>query len=77
MSNEIEEPGEGNSPAAWTAVSIMLVAVIAGVVFFWLDIPVLVVASVVLLVVGLIVGWAMSKAGYGVRGPKFTPKAHN
>jgi len=39
--------------------------------------PVLVAASVGLLIVGLIVGWAMAKAGYGVRGPKFTPKAHN
>lgn len=77
MSNEIEEPGEGNSPAAWTAVAIMLVAVIAGVVFFWLDMPLFVAASVGLLVLGLIVGWAMSKAGYGVNGPKYTPKAHN
>ena len=77
MSNEIEEPGEGNSPAAWTAVAIMLIAVIAGVVFFWLDMPLFVAASVGLLVLGLIVGWAMSKAGYGVNGPKYTPKAHN
>jgi hypothetical protein len=57
MSNEVEEPGEGNSPAAWTAVGIMLVAVTAGVVFFWLDMPVLVAASVGLLIVGLIVGF--------------------
>jgi hypothetical protein len=77
MSNEVEEPGEGNSPAAWTAVGIMLVAVTAGVIFFWLDMPILVIASVGLLIVGLVVGWAMAKAGYGVRGPKFTPKAHN
>ncbi|MFZ4077830.1 MAG: DUF6704 family protein [Microbacteriaceae bacterium] len=77
MSSEIEEPGEGNSPAAWTAVAIMLVAVACGVVFFWLNMPLLVVASVGLLVAGLLVGWAMAKAGYGVRGPKYTPKVHN
>jgi multidrug efflux pump subunit AcrB len=77
MSNEIEEPGEGNSPAAWTAVSIMLVAVALGVYFFWIDQPILVFASVGLLVVGLVVGWIMSKAGYGVRGPKFSSKAHH
>ncbi len=77
MSNEVEEPGEGNSPAAWTAVVIMLVAVGAGVYFFWADQPVLVLASAGLLVVGLIVGWIMAKAGYGVRGPKFKAKAHH
>ena len=63
--------------AAWTAVAIMLLAVIAGVVFFWLDMPLLVVASLVLLGVGLLGGWIMAKAGYGVRGPKFKPKAHS
>jgi multidrug efflux pump subunit AcrB len=76
MSNEIEEPGEGNSPAAWTAIVIMIVAVSLGTLFFWLDQPLLVLASVGLLVVGLLVGWIMAKAGYGVRGPKYTPKAH-
>lgn len=77
MSNEVEEPGEGNSPAAWTAVVIMLVAFGAGVYFFWAEQPLLVLASVGLLVVGLIVGWIMSRAGYGVRGPKFKAKAHH
>lgn len=76
MSNEIEEPGEGNSPAAWTAIVIMIIAVSLGTLFFWLDQPLLVVASVGLLVVGLLVGWIMAKAGYGVRGPKYIPKAH-
>jgi hypothetical protein len=77
MSNDIEEPGEGNSPAAWTAVIIMLIAVGLGVYFFWVDQPLLVAASAGLLLVGLLVGWIMAKAGYGVRGPKYSPKAHN
>ena len=77
MTNQVDEPGEGNSPAAWTAVAIMLVAVGLGILFFWLDMPYLVIASVALVVVGLLVGWLMAKAGYGVRGPKYTPKAHN
>ena len=38
--------------------------------------PVLVWASAALLVVGLIVGWIMAKAGYGVNGPKYTAKEH-
>ncbi|MDD7929606.1 DUF6704 family protein [Microbacterium thalli] len=75
MSN-IGDPGHGHSPAAWTAVVIMLLAFALGTLFFWLDMPALVWASAGLLVVGGIVGWAMSKAGYGAYGDKYTPKAH-
>ncbi len=76
MSSSIEDPGHGHSPAAWTAVVIMLVAVSLGTLFFVLDMPVLVWASAGLLVVGLIVGWAMAKAGYGAHSPKYAAKQH-
>lgn len=76
MSNNIGDPGHGHSPAAWTAVVIMLVAVCLGTLFFFLNIPALVWASAALLIVGLIVGWAMAKAGYGVGGSKYTAKEH-
>lgn len=76
MSDSIDDPGHGHSPAAWTAVVIMLVAITLGTLFFFLDIPALVWASVGLLVVGAIVGWAMARAGYGVNGAKYAPKQH-
>ena len=71
------DPGHGNSPAAWTAVIIMLVAFAIGTFAFWLNIAWLVFASAGLLVVGLLVGWALARAGYGVGGDKITPKAHS
>ncbi len=77
MSNNASDPGEGHSPAAWTAVVIMLVAITTGTLFFALDMPVLVWASVVVLVLGPVVGYIMAKAGWGVNGPKYTPKAHH
>ncbi len=76
MSNPIGDPGHGDSPAAWTAVTIMLVAFTLGTLFFILNMPILVWASVGLLLVGLLVGWIMAKAGYGVRGPKYAAKEH-
>lgn len=76
MSNPIGDPGHGHSPAAWTAVIIMLLAITLGTVFFWFDLPVLVWASVGLLLLGAIVGWAMTKAGYGATGDKYQSKAH-
>ncbi len=76
MTNPIADPGHGHSPAAWTAVIIMLVAVVIGTVAFCLHMSWLVYASAGLLIVGWIIGGVLSKLGYGVRGPKFTPKAH-
>ncbi|MCT9000863.1 DUF6704 family protein [Microbacterium memoriense] len=76
MSDSIDDPGHGHSPAAWTAVVIMLVAVTLGTLFFFLDMPALVWASAGLLAVGGIVGWAMARAGYGAHGDKYTPKQH-
>lgn len=76
MTNPIGDPGHGHSPAAWTAVVIMLIAVAAGTTFYVLDEPMLVWASAGLLLVGWIVGGIMAKAGWGVKGPKYTPKGH-
>ncbi|MFM6967948.1 MAG: DUF6704 family protein [Microbacteriaceae bacterium] len=72
--NTAHDPGHGSSPAAWTAVIIMLVGISAGALFFWLDQPTLVMASAVVVAAGPFVGWLIAKAGYGVKGPKYQAK---
>jgi hypothetical protein len=74
--SDVNEPGHGNSPAAWVAVIIMLVAFTIGTLAFWFDLAWLVWASAGLLVVGVLTGVVLSKLGYGVNGPKCAPKAH-
>lgn len=76
MTNPIADPGHGHSPAAWTAVVIMLLGFTIGTAAFFLDQPVIVWASAGLVLIGWITGGVMAKAGYGVKGPKYTPKAH-
>ena len=71
------EPGEGNSPAAWIAVIIMLVAIAGGTLAFWFNVPWLVWSFAGLVVVGALVGAILSRLGYGVRGPRYVPKAHS
>jgi hypothetical protein len=78
MSHDDSDPGHGNSPAAWTAVIIMLVAFTVGTLAFVLDLPAVVWASAGLLVIGAIVGWVLKRLGYGVGGDRLTPpQAHN
>jgi hypothetical protein len=57
-------------------VIIMLVAFTIGAIAFFFDAPVIVWAAAGLAVIGLIVGWIMKRAGYGVGGDKYTPKGH-
>jgi hypothetical protein len=72
-----DDPGHGNSPAAWVAVVIMLIAFAGGTLAFWFDVPWLVWSFAGLIVVGAIVGGILSKLGYGVRGSRYAPKAHS
>lgn len=76
MTNPIADPGHGHSPAAWIAVVIMLLGFALGTVFFCAGLHVGVYVSVAIVVIGAISGWVLAKAGWGVKGPKYTPKAH-
>lgn len=70
------EPGHGNSPAAWAAVVVMLVAITIGTLAFWFDLAWLVWASVGLLIVGALVGLVLKRLGYGVGGARVVPSTH-
>lgn len=76
MTNPIADPGHGHSPAAWTAVVIMLLGFTAGTLFFCLEQPMGVWVSAGIVLVGALAGWVLAKAGWGVKGPKYTPKGH-
>ena len=76
MSTEHVDPGHGHSPAAWTAVVIMLLAFTIGTVAFFFDVQWLVWASAGLLLIGAIVGWILARAGYGVGGAKTAERVH-
>jgi multidrug efflux pump subunit AcrB len=68
MTESKTEPGHGNSVAAWATVIIVLAAFTIGTLFFWLNVPFMVWASVVLAILGPIVGLVLRKSGYGVSG---------
>jgi hypothetical protein len=70
MSVNTTEPGHGDSLAAWVTVSVIILAFALGTLFFWIDQAVLVWASAGLAALGLVAGWYLKKAGYGVGGSK-------
>ena len=70
MSENLNDPGHGDSVASWATVIIIMIAFALGTLFFWFDQAALVWASAGLAVVGLIVGLALKRMGYGVGGSK-------
>ena len=76
MSNHLADPGHGHSPAAWTNILLMLVGLAIATAALFLEAWPVLIAGAVVFVLGPIVGFIMKKAGYGVHGPKYQPKAH-
>ena len=76
MSHEEDELGEGHSVAAWTAVVVSLVGIAIGTVAFFFDVQWLVWAAAGLTLFGFILGFVLSKAGYGVNGSRTVAKEH-
>lgn len=72
--SQLADPGHGHSPAAWTAVIIMLVGLSAATVFTFLSQWVLVFLSGGIVLVGWALGFILSALGWGAKGPKYQPK---
>lgn len=76
MSDTIEEDGHGSSPAAWTAVVIMLIGVTIGTAFLFLDVIPLVFVGAAIIPIGLIIGGVMKAIGLGVGGHRAVGGSH-
>lgn len=68
MTNHNEEPGHGNSIAAWATVGVVTLAFSIGTLFFFLDNALMVWLSAVLALGGVGLGYFLKKSGYGVDG---------
>jgi uncharacterized membrane protein len=75
MSENLNDPGHGDSVASWTTVIIIMIAFAIGTLAFWFNLPVLVWVSVVIAAAGVPVGIYLKRAGYGVGGEK-SKKSH-
>ena len=67
MSHDANDPGHGHTVAAWTAVTIIIIATTVGTVFFFLDIPLMVWASAGVALAGVVVGYILRQMGYGAK----------
>ena len=65
MSHDANDPGHGHTVAAWTAVTIIILATTVGTVFFFLDMPLMVWGSAIVAAAGVVVGYVLRQMGYG------------
>ncbi|MDA8579346.1 hypothetical protein N9K72_00010 [Pontimonas sp.] len=74
--NTSTEPGHGHSPAAWTAVTVMIITLSVGTVAFYFAMWWLVIVSAIATLLGWGLGFLLSAMGWGASGPKYQPKGH-
>ena len=75
MAHEAKHYHHGNTPAAWTAVTIIMVAFLVGAIGVVVAQPWLFWVGVALTVLGMAVGYAMSLMGYGQPRDEHQPAA--
>ncbi len=71
------DPGHGDSPAAWTAVIVMLLGIAGGTVAFYFAVEWMVWVCAGVVVFGALLGLILSKAGLGVNGSRAAARAHD
>lgn len=71
-----ETIGHGNTPAAWTCVLIMMAGALVSSIGFILASWLIFGIGLGVMVLGLVVGGVMKKAGYGVGGSKLKNSGH-
>lgn len=75
MSNHPSDPGHGDTPAAWTTVTALMVAAAVGTLAIWLDNNVALLSVAGVLTVGAFVaGYILVKLGYGKNGVNLKSK---
>lgn len=70
MSAQHNGENHGDSIAAWTSVTIIMIAFAIGTAGAWFEIPAAYTVAIVLAVVGIVAGPVLSKLGYGIKGKK-------
>lgn len=75
MSSNNTDLGHGDTVAAWTTVTVLMVASVVATAGVWFESSIALIASGVLTVAAFAVGFALKKAGYGKGGSK-TKSAH-
>lgn len=63
-------PDHGNTPAAWTVASFVMVAFLVGTIGVVMAKPLVFWIGVALIPIGLIIGKVLSGMGYGARAPE-------
>lgn len=75
MSANNTELGHGDTVAAWTTVTAIMLASVLATAGVWFASSTMIIASVVLAVAGLVAGYVLKKLGYG-KGGKHTKSSH-
>ena len=71
MTEEVDH--HGHSPAAWTAVISMLIGFALLTVSLFIEWEIGTWVGVVLIVIGVPLGWILAKIGFGINGPRYQP----
>ena len=65
MSANANDPGHGDTVAAWTTVIAIMIAFAVATLGAWLASSALLISGGVLVVAGLVAGFVLKRAGYG------------